>query len=125
MIDRVLYVDDDDALTDLAELLLDAAGVQMLACHDGNDAVRAAPEFQPQLILLDKEMPGLDGPQTLAALRALPVCADVPAIFLTADTAPDSVAELRALGAAAVISKPIDPGQFVSQLLEAWQNHQT
>ncbi len=122
--ERVLYVDDDDALTDLAELLLEAADIEMQACHSGAEALEIAPRFSPQLILLDKEMPGLDGPQTLAALRALPDCAQVPAVFLTADTTPSTVADLRALGAIAVISKPIDPAQFVQQLQTAWARAQ-
>jgi len=122
---RVLYVDDDDALRELAELLLDAADIEMLAFQQGEDAVSAAPAFAPQLLLLDKEMPGMDGPQTLAALRGLPECADVPAVFMTADTAPERVAALLASGAIAVISKPIEPAQFVGQLQSAWEKAQT
>ena len=57
-----------------------------------------------------------------AQLRELPACTDVPAIFMTADTAPDSVAELRALGAIAVMAKPIDPARFVDQLRAAFES---
>ena len=80
MLQRVLYVDDDEALTELVELVLEAADIEVLTCASGYDAVAQAPQFAPDLILLDREMPELDGLATLAALRKISQLADVPIV---------------------------------------------
>jgi two-component system OmpR family response regulator len=62
-----------------------------------------------EAIVLDVMMPGLDGPGTLARLRADPRTAKVPVVFLTAKAMPAEVARLRELGAVGVLVKPFDP----------------
>ncbi|MEM7405587.1 MAG: response regulator [Pseudomonadota bacterium] len=122
MLERILYVDDDEALTELAELVLDMEGITLKACHSGVAALEVAEAFAPQLILLDREMPDMDGPATLAALRQLTSLAAVPAIFMTAETDPVRVAELESLGAIAVLPKPIDPATLADDLRAAFAN---
>ena len=65
-------------------------------------------------------MPGMDGPQTLAALREVPVLARVPIVFMTAKVQPSEVARFRELGAADVIAKPFDPLTLPDQVREIW-----
>lgn len=110
---RILHVDDDPAMRDAVDLSLghDPAFI-VLSFGDAREALAAAPDWQPELIICDAEMPGMDWATLLAELRAHPATAAVPAIALAARARPEDVAALKALGAAAVVAKPIDPGNF-------------
>lgn len=107
---RILYVDDDD---DLREVALMALGLDsqlvVTGCASGEEAVQAAAGMHPHLILLDVMMPRMDGPSTLAALRALSHLTDVPVVFITARTQARDAEPLLALGAVGIIAKPFDP----------------
>ena len=102
---RVLLVDDAAEVRMLLEVCLSTAGFVVTAEADGPAAVAAATDAPPDAVLLDVQLPGLDGPQVLQALRAQASTADVPVVFLTA--APDQDLEaLQALGARGVLRKP-------------------
>ena len=118
---RVLYVEDDGDIRTIALLALETVGgLQVRACSSGADAVQAAPEFAPQLLLLDVMMPGMDGPTTLARLRELPATASVPVVFMTAKVQASEVEQYRALGAIGVITKPFDPMTLARQVQDLW-----
>jgi len=78
-------------------------------------------EFVPDLLLLDVMMPGMDGPATLRALRALSETEAVPAIFMTARALPGEIAALQAEGALGVITKPFDPMALAGQVRALWE----
>jgi two-component system OmpR family response regulator len=104
---HVLIVDDSELVREAAKLALEIDGLVATAAEDGESALRAATADPPDAILLDVVMPGLDGPQTLARLRADERTASVPIAFLTARAEdPQESAALVALGAVAVIAKP-------------------
>ncbi|MCY7280991.1 MAG: response regulator [Sphingomonas bacterium] len=114
---RILYVDDDADICEVALMALeldDALAVR--ACKSGADALAVAPEFQPALILLDVMMPQMDGPTTLAELRADERTAEIPIVFITARTQTAEVERLTALGAIGVIPKPFDPMTLADQV---------
>jgi CheY-like chemotaxis protein len=114
---RILLVEDDDDIRSIAQLALERlGGYQVLACACGAQAIAQAANFCPDLLLLDVSMPGMDGPETLAALRQQTELARVPAIFLTAHTAPAQVSQYRALNAVDVIAKPFDPQQLCMRI---------
>lgn len=114
---RILLVEDDESIRQIAVMSLQLmGGHEVIAFGSGADALAGAEAFAPQLLLLDVSMPGMDGPQTLEALRRLPSLAAVPAIFLTARTQPKEVERLRELGALDVIGKPFDPLQLCEQI---------
>ena len=122
-LERVLYVDDDDDIREVAELSLTAvAGLSVRLCSTGTEAVAAATAFQPQLIVLDVMMPQMDGPATLAALRADDATRAIPVVFLTAKVQRDEVERYRHLGACDVIAKPFDPMTLGDQLREIWSS---
>ena len=73
-----------------------------------------AERHQPDAILLDAQMPGMDGPATLKALQTRPATASIPVIFLTGTTQPDEVEHLAGLGARKVLQKPFDPKTLAS-----------
>jgi two-component system OmpR family response regulator len=66
-------------------------------------------------------MPNLDGPGTLALLRAAPHTAATPVVFMTAKVQPREVTQYRALGAADVIAKPFDPMTLAETVRAIWE----
>lgn len=118
---KVLYVEDEDDIRMVAQLALETVGgLTLKTCSNGQEAVTAGPGFAPDLILLDVMMPGMDGPTTLAALRALSALKDTPVIFMTAKVQPSEVQRYRDLGALDVIAKPFDPMTLADHVREIW-----
>jgi len=121
---RILLAEDDPDIRLIAQLALESiGGFQVRLCGSGGEALEAAPGFQPDLVLLDVMMPGMDGPATLQALRALPGLAATPVVFMTAKAQPQEIAQLKALGAFDVIVKPFEPMQLSARIASIWQHH--
>ena len=119
---RILYVEDEDSIRTIAITVLEAVGgFTVIACGSGQQAVEAAPGAAADLILLDVMMPGMDGPATLQALRALPQTAQTPVIFMTAKVQAGEIQQYKSLGALDVIAKPFDPMTLSEQISEIWQ----
>ncbi|MBN2741850.1 MAG: response regulator [Rhodobacteraceae bacterium] len=119
---RILHVDDDDDIRAIAQLALEVVGqLEVHQCASGQEALLAAPDFAPDLFLLDVMMPGMTGEDTLAALRNIPGMKNTPVIFMTAKAQTDDVARLMSLGAAKVITKPFDPLTLASEVVEIWR----
>ena len=122
ILERILYVEDDPDIQSIAKLALeDLGGFTVEVCLSGREALKLAPEFSPQLMILDVMMPGMDGPTTLAELRKLPTLENVPAIFMTAKVQKQEVADYKALGAVDVIAKPFDPMTLAEQVSSIWE----
>ena len=116
---RVLLIDDDDDIREVAALAFESAGEFEVATADGGDAgVEQALRTRPDVVLLDVMMPGIDGPSTLARLRAHQETRAVPVIFLTAKVQASDKRTLLALGAQGIIAKPFDPMLLPDQVLE-------
>ena len=121
---RILYVEDEPDIQAVARIALEAVGgFQLLVCSSGQEALAAAPAFAPDLILLDVMMPGMDGPSTLAALRALPELRATPVVFMTAKVQTHEVARYRQIGALDVIAKPFDPMTLSATVSSIWAAH--
>ena len=119
---RILYVEDEPDIQAVAKLALEmVGGFTVKVCSSGEEAMRVAEAFAPDMILLDVMMPGMDGPSTLKALRALPALAEVPVAFMTAKVQPAEIAQFRALGARDVIPKPFDPMTLADQVRAIWE----
>jgi CheY-like chemotaxis protein len=107
---RILHVDDEPDIREVVEISLGLnPEFEVRSCGSGAEAIAAAAEWSPFIILLDVMMPGMDGPTTLAELRKNPLTAEVPVLFMTARAQPREVEQFVALGAQGVISKPFDP----------------
>lgn len=118
---RILYVEDEPDIQAVTKVALEVVGgFTVKLCSSGDEAVREGAAFAPDLILLDVMMPGMDGPSTLKALRALPGLTNVPVVFMTAKVQSAEVASYKSLGARDVISKPFDPMALASQLRAIW-----
>jgi diguanylate cyclase (GGDEF)-like protein len=106
---KVLITDDDADSRELVRLTLAMHKIQVVEAAGGIECLKVAQDTRPDAILLDVMMPSMDGPTTLTALRANPVTASIPVIFLTASAMPSEVERLKKLGARAVVAKPFDP----------------
>ncbi len=119
---NILYVEDEPDIQAVARLALEAVGgFSVTICSSGAEAVKLAPELRPDLILLDVMMPGMDGVNTLRALRDIPETAATPVIFMTAKAQQSEIRDFRELGALDVIAKPFDPMALSDQVRRIYQ----
>ncbi|MBV8804482.1 MAG: response regulator [Sinobacteraceae bacterium] len=119
----LLYVDDEPDIRHIVQMALGLAPELTIHTGDsGEQALTLAQQLRPDLILLDVMMPGLDGPGTLHRLRANPVSAGIPVVFMTAKAMPQEVARFRDMGAAGVIAKPFDPMRLAQQVFAIWND---
>lgn len=113
---RILHIEDDPSLQKLVRVALESiGGYEVRTVADGPCALKIAGPFAPHLILLDLDLPGMTGVETLQALRAIEALRTVPAVFLTAAADPRLLAELHGLGAH-VLHKPFRPRPLVETL---------
>ena len=111
---RVLVVDDEAMLADLLSQALRHEGWETATAKDGLDALAKATSFHPDVVILDVQMPRMDGLETLERLRARDP--ELPVLFLTArDAVADRVQGLRA-GADDYVTKPFSPSELVARV---------
>ena len=118
---RILVVDDQPQIRSVVNLGLGKIGrYDLCLCESGAQALEQAATFRPDLLLLDMNMPGLDGLGTLAALREQGIAS--PVIFFTAKAETADLARYRAAGAIGTIAKPFDPLKLGGQILALWNS---
>ena len=116
-IKTIVLIDDEPDILTIATLCLERIGGWTVhAAGNGVDGIAAARRTAPDVILLDVMMPGLDGPGTLAQLRADSDLAHIPVVFLTARTQRSDVEAYLRLGVVGVIDKPFDPMKMPEQV---------
>ncbi|HEX3939488.1 MAG TPA: response regulator [Xanthobacteraceae bacterium] len=114
---RILHVDDESDIREIVDMSLGLnPDFQVRACGSGAEAIQAAAEWSPYLILLDVMMPGMDGPATLAQLRKNPQTSAIPVVFMTARAQAREIDQFLSLGAQGVISKPFDPMTLATEI---------
>lgn len=115
---RILVVDDDDSIREIATVTLDVvAGWDVLTASSGTEALKHAGAGQPEAILLDVMMPGLDGPGTVEQLQADESTRHIPVILLTAKVQPSERERFAGLpGVYGVIAKPFDPMMLADEM---------
>jgi CheY-like chemotaxis protein len=120
---RVLHVDDEPDIREVVELSLGLdPEFTVKSCSSGGDALIAAADWSPDLILLDVMMPEMDGPATLARLRESLNTNKIPVVFMTARAQARELKHFRDLGAAGVISKPFDPLTLAASVRDCMQH---
>ena len=123
---KIMLVDDDDDTLTIAKYCLEQLqDVEIKYLHSGEEAVKEALSFNPDMILLDVMMPKMDGIATLKALRLLPSTAHVPVVFFTAKTQQEELSNYRQMGIVDVITKPFDPMTFATRILGIWDRYQS
>jgi CheY-like chemotaxis protein len=114
---KILIVDDEEDIRTVATASLElVAGWTVVTLDRGAEVVSRARAEQPDAILLDVMMPEVDGPATLARLRADPETRDIPVVFLTAKVQPAERRRLSTLPVSGVLTKPFDPLALADQV---------
>jgi len=109
----VLIVEDNEKNMKLARDILQAKGYQTVEAETGEAGVKLAKERKPDLVLMDIQLPGINGIEAFRQLRAEAVTAKIPVVALTASVTPTDRSQITAAGFDAFISKPISLKEFV------------
>ena len=109
----VLIVEDNDKNMKLARDVLQAKGYQTLEAITGEDGVRLAKERKPDLVLMDIQLPGINGIEAFRRIRGDAATRAIPVVALTASVTPTDRSAITAAGFDAFISKPISLKEFL------------
>src|ERR1044071_1801331 len=108
---RILVAEDSALLRRMIGDVLRQQGWDVMEAEDGNAALEAARANDPSVLLMAREMEGLDGLAVLDLLRADPRTAEIPVVFVTGHTDARDLAEGLERGAHDYVRKPVDPSQ--------------
>ena len=113
---KVLIIEDNPANMTLAKFLLQSAGHSVLAATDAETGLTLARAEQPDLVLMDIQLPGMDGLQATAVLKSDDATRDIPVIALTALAMKGDEARIRAAGCDGYIAKPLAYKEFLATI---------
>lgn len=121
---RILIVDDEEILTKTFSMLLERSGYEVYVAKNGQDAVAMAGEENFDLVICDMRMPGLNGVETLKAMRVETENGgkDLPVIFITGFADEKTEREANALKPAGYLYKPFDNVNLLSLVEETLQH---
>ena len=117
----ILIVEDNEKNMKLARDVLQSKGYVTLEAITGEDGVRMAIEKKPDLVLMDIQLPGINGIEALRQMRADPACARIPIVAFTASVMSTDRSQFTAAGFDGFLGKPINLKEFletVKQVLE-------
>jgi CheY-like chemotaxis protein len=115
---KLLLAEDDEFSRDMLVRRLERQGFEMIAAADGREALLAARQHHPDLIIMDLDMPILDGRGAMRALKSDPHTFKIPIIVLTAHADPADVAEALAHDCACYETKPIVLRRLLERIQE-------
>ncbi len=110
---KVLVIDDDIAITELMDLLLQAHGFDVITTNSGAEGIKLTAEKNPHIVLLDLMMPDMDGWQVSKAIRKF---SNIPILILSAVNDPSMVASALDGGADGFLSKPVPTSVLVAHI---------
>src|SRR6267143_3884532 len=110
---KVLIIEDNDKNMKLARDVLQNKGYKTLEAVTGEEGVKLAKQHVPDLVLMDIQLPGINGIAAFKQLRADPKTARIPVVALTASVTPTDRSAITAAGFDAFVSKPINPKEFL------------
>jgi diguanylate cyclase (GGDEF)-like protein len=118
---QLLIIDDDRAVHQLVSAHLHNAHAQCLSAFDGTDGLRKAFDCQPAAILLDMDMPVMNGIEVCRRLKSEPQTRDIPIVFLTADGRTSSKVQGIEFGAVDYVTKPFEPSELLARVRSAFR----
>jgi two-component system, cell cycle response regulator DivK len=118
MSQRILVVEDQPDNRQILRDLLTSADFEVIEAEDGEAGLAAAATHHPDLILMDIQLPGLDGYETTRRLKADAALRAVPVIAITAYELNEAEDKARAAGCDAYMAKPISPRQLLAKVRE-------
>jgi len=110
---RVLIVEDNPFSLELTSELIQTKGHQVICATSGNEALSIARAEQPDLILLDVQLPGVDGLTVARALKTEPATKEIPIVGISAHAMPEDEARALQAGCIAYLRKPLDTRHFL------------
>jgi two-component system cell cycle response regulator DivK len=113
---KILIIEDNPANLTLATFLLQSAGHSVLSAKDAETGLTTAREEQPDLILMDIQLPGMDGLEATALLKSDRATSDIPVIALTALAMKGDEERIRAAGCDGYIAKPLAYRDFLTTI---------
>ncbi len=106
MDERVLVVEDEPVIQRILSLFLRRGGFEVEIARNGDEGVRAALRLRPALVLMDADLPVLDGWSAAAQIKAQ--VPEIPVLMLTGYSTPESIARAHEVGCAGLLGKPFD-----------------
>jgi two-component system, cell cycle response regulator DivK len=113
---KILLIEDNDQNRYLATFILENHGHEIIPALDGQSGIQLAAEIYPDLILLDIQLPVMDGYAVAQTLRADPALSDIPIVAITSYAMAGDRDRILAAGCSGYIEKPINPETFVSEV---------
>lgn len=110
---KILVVEDNALNLELVTDLLEVSGFQVVSAGNGEDAVSLALLHQPDLVLMDLSLPGIDGLEATRRLKSEPQTDSIPVVAVTAHSMKGDRQRVEAAGCCGYLSKPIDTRSFV------------
>ena len=117
---RVLLIEDNEQNRYLVTFLLERGGYEVVAAEDGLRGIQLAQTIAPGMILLDIQLPTMDGYQVAQALRAIDSLRQTPIVAVTSYAMPGDREKALAAGCTGYIEKPINPATFVEEMEACW-----
>jgi two-component system, cell cycle response regulator DivK len=118
MSQRILIVEDTEDNRQIIRDLLSSVGYELIEAEDGAAGVALAQSEHPDLILMDIQLPQIDGYEATRRIRAVPELAKVPIIAVTSYALSGDEAKTRAAGCDGYIAKPFSPRQLLAKIRE-------
>jgi two-component system cell cycle response regulator DivK len=115
---RILVVEDTEDNRRIIRDLLSSVGYELIEAVDGAEGVAKAQQERPDLILMDIQLPVLDGYEATRQIRAVPELAKVPIIAVTSYALSGDEAKTRAAGCDGYVAKPFSPRQLLAKIRE-------
>src|SRR4051794_20066484 len=119
----VLVVDDSPTIRKIVEVTLKRERIRVLGVPDGLSALAAVADKQPQLVLLDITLPGMDGYQICQALKQRPVSKHIPVVMLSGRDGFFDKIRGKLAGSTHYVTKPFDPAQLVKTVTKHVRTH--
>ena len=113
---RVLYIEDNEQNLYLVTFILEAKGYEVFQARSGEEGLSLAEQCDPELILLDIQLPEMDGYEIARRLRRNPGLAKIPLVAVTSYAMAGDREKALASGCDGYIEKPINPETFVAQI---------
>ena len=113
---KILVADDEVYMLRLLEMTFKKGGYEVVSCRDGKEALATAFTAQPQLIVLDVMMPGLDGLGALRMLKENPATRDIPVVVLSAKGHALTRVDAVLAGAVLFLAKPFSPNELLGEV---------
>ena len=118
---KVCVIDDEREICDLIRLMLESRHFSCCIAHDGESGLDCIRKFKPVLVILDMQMPKMNGYELLIQMRKDAATRDIPAMVLTGltmETGRSDEEWRRSVGVDAFMTKPIDPAKFLDKVQE-------